>query len=117
MCSDRPFEEGDTHEIVSTMFKFTAYQSLVVCDVECFSPAICMHIITHLEKDAILAIESDLTYVVFFFYKDNINLADMTFLVEVEKFIARIISTSLTSLAIVESHFNCMNVIPVSSNL
>jgi hypothetical protein len=96
MCSDRPFEEGDTHEIVSTMFKFPAYQSLIVCDVECFSPASCILIITHLEENAILAIESDLANPAFVFRQDNINLADMIFLVKIEKLIARMTTTSLT---------------------
>ncbi len=95
MCSDRPFEEGDTHKIVSTMVKFTAYQSLVVCDVECFSPASCILIITHLEENAILTIESDLANEVFLFPQDDINLADVILLVKIEKSIASI-STSLT---------------------
>jgi hypothetical protein len=85
MCSDRPFEEGDTHEKVSTMFKFTAYQSLVVCDVECFSPASCITITTHLEKNSILAKESDLANKAFFFCQDDVNLADMILLVKFEK--------------------------------
>jgi hypothetical protein len=63
--------------------------------VECFSPASCITIITHLEENAILAKESDLPNVVFFFPQDDINLADVILLVKIEKSIASI-STSLT---------------------
>jgi hypothetical protein len=68
------------------VIKLTANESLIVCDMECFSPASCKRITTHLEINSILAVECDLANVVFFFPQDDIDLADVILLVKFEKF-------------------------------
>ncbi len=83
------------------MVELTTNESLVVCDVEYFSPASCITIITHLEENTIFAVESNLPNVVFFFPQDDINLADVILLFEIEKSAAWTISTNFTSLTVV----------------
>jgi hypothetical protein len=54
-------------------------------------------ITTHLEENSILAVESDLAYLVFFFSHNYIDLADVILLIEIVKVTACITSASLTS--------------------
>jgi hypothetical protein len=91
---------------VSTDVKLTANQSLIGCDVKCFFPASAIYITTHLVENSILVVEDDLTKKNFFFSNDDLDLADVFGLVNIEELITfmRRMCTSLTSLAIVESN-------------
>ena len=95
MHSDCPFEEGDTHDMVSTVIKFTTDQSLVLGNVKCFLSASTIGVSIHLEKDVILVVKDDLAKIVFFFPHDDFNFADVSLLVNIEIVIA-VISASLT---------------------
>ncbi len=86
------------------MVKLTANQSLIGCDVKCFFPAIATIIVAHLVENSILVIEDDLTKKVFFFIHDDLDLADVFGLVNIEEVIACPVCANLTSLAIVESN-------------
>ncbi len=87
------------------MVKLTANQPLVGCDVKCFFPAIAILISAHLVENSILVIEDDLSNMVFLFLHDDLDLAYVFGLVNIERrVIACISGASLTSLAIVESN-------------
>ena len=101
MQSDCPFEEGDAKDRLSTMVKLTADQSLVGCDVKCFFPASAPYISAHLVENSVLVVEDDLAKHVFIFIRDDLDLANVFGLVNIEEVIARF-SASLTSLAIIE---------------
>jgi hypothetical protein len=83
--------------------KLKSNQSLIGCDVKCFFPASAKTITTHLVENSILVVEDDLTKKVFFFIHDDLDLADVFGLVNIER-VNACINASLTSLAIVESN-------------
>ena len=101
MKSDRPFEEGDTHDPFSTVIKFTADQSLVLGNVKCFFPASSIVVSIHFEEDAILVVKDDLANKSFIFCHNDLDLADVSLLVNIEIMIALPTSTCSTIRAII----------------
>ena len=91
MQSDFPFEEGDTHDMVSTVIKFTTNQSLVLGNMKCFFSASSIGVSVHLEQDALFVIflvKDDLANKVFFFLHNDIDFADVSLLLNIEELIA-----------------------------